>query len=338
MTSHNHTYEYALGYILMPLPAIDSLPAEMQLSGRGYILSPHLHCSLVAVKRLAPLLVAGSHLTLEEATVRVADVALAAVHKHRPIFEGYLNEIRLADHPERDRHTLIVMARVNGLDKIFDDINRELKIDAPLQVPHVTLYTAANGLAIGVTSPAECRHITRPLDRREATDLTKQLDPYKSFRWSYFMTPAPVRNNLMLELHVPGFAAARDFYKQFGFIQINYDPISGGGDSDLGYIELKREDKLGRSQLNFYGDNQSVAGHARFNLFPPTTPRGYAVEITIPVADVVGLWERVGRHLPPESISEPLIVKRWGKLDFRVVDPYGFYVRFSENVDWMQDV
>jgi hypothetical protein len=27
---------------------------------------------------------------------------------------------------------------------------------------------------------------------------------------------------------------------------------------------------------------------------------------------------------------------QWGKQDFRVVDPFGFYVRFTEIVDWGQ--
>lgn len=41
------------------------------------------------------------------------------------------------------------------------------------------------------------------------------------------------------------------------------------------------------------------------------------------------------------KISNNLIIelhipklKRWGKKDFRVIDPFGFYVRFTELVDW----
>jgi len=145
----------------------------------------------------------------------------------------------------------------------------------------------------------------------------------------------PIRNNLVLELHIPDFEPARKFYKLFGFEQLSYDPTSGGG-SDLGYMVLVRKDKLGDTMINFYGDQEKVAQHARFVDFPADTPRGYAVEITIAVTDVEGLWKTVAPSLSKEVVSQPLTLKRWGKQDFRVIDPFGFYVRFTELVDWGQ--
>ena len=142
-----------------------------------------------------------------------------------------------------------------------------------------------------------------------------------------------VVNNLVLELHVPDFATARQFYAMFGFEEIKYDPESGGG-SDLGYMILKRDDKLGETHLNFYGDKAKVVQHSHFVDFPADTPRGYAVEITIPVSDVYDLWCQVKDKLPSAQIVQPLKLKRWGKEDFRVIDPFGFYVRFTELVDW----
>ncbi|MFH0828633.1 MAG: hypothetical protein V1907_00410 [Candidatus Kerfeldbacteria bacterium] len=136
-----------------------------------------------------------------------------------------------------------------------------------------------------------------------------------------------------MELHVPDFNKAREFYKIFGFNQIKYDPTSGGG-SDLGYMILKREDGLGETHLNFYGDKDKVSQHAHFRDFAASTPRGYAVEITIPVSDVHKLWNDTKDLLDASQISQPLTLKRWGKEDFRVVDPFGFYVRFTEIVDW----
>lgn len=149
------------------------------------------------------------------------------------------------------------------------------------------------------------------------------------------MAEAPIRNSLVLELHVPSFTPVRKFYAQFGFEELLYDPTSGGG-SDLGYMTMVRRDELGNSILNFYGDKQKVSKHTYFNEFPADTPRGYGVEITIPVSDVVDLWQRVQSALAAESVSQPLMTKRWGKQDFRVIDPFGFYVRFTELVDWGQ--
>lgn len=150
------------------------------------------------------------------------------------------------------------------------------------------------------------------------------------------MSEVPIRNNLVLELHVPDFGPVRSFYGIFGFEEQMYDPTSGGG-SDLGYLVLRRQDSVGDSTINFYGDKPKVAQHARFNEFPVDTPRGYAVEITVPVSDVKELWEATNEQLSEEIIAQPLTTKRWGKQDFRVIDPFGFYVRFTEIVDWGQE-
>ena len=149
------------------------------------------------------------------------------------------------------------------------------------------------------------------------------------------MAEAPIRNNLVLELHIPAFSPAREFYGKFGFEELSYDPTSGGG-SDLGYMVLIRHDPVGDTMINFYGDKDKVAQHARFNAFPADTPRGYAVEITVSVSNVVELWEQVKDKLSAKALSQPLVTKRWGKQDFRVIDPFGFYVRFTEIVDWGQ--
>lgn len=145
----------------------------------------------------------------------------------------------------------------------------------------------------------------------------------------------PIRNNLVLELHVPDFEKVRSFYTKLGFRELTYDPTSGGG-SDLGYLVMKREDAIGSSMINFYGDKSKVAKHAHFSQFPETTPRGYAVEITITVDDVEKFWDEVKDELPKEQVAQELELKRWGKKDFRIVDPFGFYLRFTELVNWGQ--
>lgn len=149
------------------------------------------------------------------------------------------------------------------------------------------------------------------------------------------MAELPIRNNLIIELHVPNFQLVRDFYGIFGFEEVLEDPTSGGG-SDLGYLVLCRRDEIGDTILNFYGNKDKVADHAHFKNLPSNTPRGYGVEITIPVSDVTGLWTKVADKLAVDAIAQPLTIKRWGKRDFRVVDPFGFYVRFTELVDWGQ--
>ena len=147
--------------------------------------------------------------------------------------------------------------------------------------------------------------------------------------------PNKVINNLVLELHIPNFQTARIFYGMFGFVEFRYDPQSGGN-SDLGYLVLSRNDEIGETHINFYGDKDKVSEHSYFKNFPSNTPRGYEVEITIPVSDVKKLWEEVKNKLTEKQIAQSLTFKRWNKWDFRVIDPFGFYIRFTELVDWGQ--
>jgi hypothetical protein len=315
------------------------LPNTITIDQITYRSMPSLHCTLINVGNLIYLLQQKQKLAPDKAKSQAWETVNAAIMRVKPQFQGFLNDLRLVNNPSVGKLTVVAMVRVAGLRELFEEINTKLGVDLPLQPAHVTLLHYGQNFPNGIwlNNSADLKEYSRPLTEATREELTQQLDPYETFTWSRYMSPAPILNNLTLELHVPSFAPEREFYSQFGFEQIDYDPISGGGNSDLGYFEIKREDSLGRTQLNFYGDKDSVAKHAHFNEFPPDTPRGYAVEITIPVDDVEDLWERAGRRLPQEQISQPLEIKRWGKRDFRVVDPFGFYIRFTEPVDWRQD-
>ena len=144
----------------------------------------------------------------------------------------------------------------------------------------------------------------------------------------------PISNNLVLELHIPDFAKAREFYALFGFEQLSYTPKTGS--RGLEYMILKREDPLGRTLINFYGNRPEVSQHAHFKDYPVNTPKGYAVELTVPVTGVDKVWDSVKDKLAEEQIAQGLELKLWGQKDFRVVDPFGFYLRFTGPVDWGQ--
>lgn len=147
------------------------------------------------------------------------------------------------------------------------------------------------------------------------------------------MSMNKIQNNLILELHVPDFTLVKDFYCLFGFMELSHDPVSDG---QLGYMVLKREDNNGGTLLNFYGGREDVSGHEYFKDMPKGTPRGYEVEVTITVSDIDVLWSSIKDRIRLDQIAQPLTRKRWGQKDFRVIDPFGFYVRFTEIVDWGQ--
>ncbi|OGZ44387.1 MAG: hypothetical protein A3A29_01690 [Candidatus Ryanbacteria bacterium RIFCSPLOWO2_01_FULL_47_79] len=133
-------------------------------------------------------------------------------------------------------------------------------------------------------------------------------------------------NNIVIELHIHDFDKARDFYSKLDFEVVSEDPIG----EHLGYMVLQ----LGSTRLNFYGGEERVSDHAFFRDFPKETPRGYEVEITIPVDDVEGYYKKVLSKICGH-IAQELIMKRWGKKDFRLVDPFGFYLRFTEPMNWL---
>ncbi|MEK7597127.1 MAG: hypothetical protein AAB441_00600 [Patescibacteria group bacterium] len=89
----------------------------------------------------------------------------------------------------------------------------------------------------------------------------------------------------------------------------------------------------GNSILNFFCGNENVYEQNYFKRFSKETKRGYAVEIVIPCDDIEGLHEKIQQKYK-NQIVEPLI-KRFNKLDFRMIDPFGFYLRFVERYDWV---
>ena len=147
--------------------------------------------------------------------------------------------------------------------------------------------------------------------------------------------PTPIKNNLVIELHVPDFAPIKDFYGKLGFEVISEDKK---GQKFPGYLVMCWKNNSGDTILNFYGDDERVYNQSYFKRFPKDTIRGYASEITIPVADVDSVYKRVLEKLPQHIMKELQESKddhrTWR--DFRLADPYGFYIRITELLDWGQ--
>lgn len=134
------------------------------------------------------------------------------------------------------------------------------------------------------------------------------------------------KNSLVVELHVPDFKIVKEFYSKLGFKVVSEDIIG----KNLGYLVLR----LGNTFLNFYGGDKRVYNHEFFRDFPKGTKRGYGVEITVVIDDIKSYYKQVYPKIK-KNIVQKLILKRWGKKDFRIEDPFGFYIRFTEPVDWL---
>jgi uncharacterized glyoxalase superfamily protein PhnB len=75
-----------------------------------------------------------------------------------------------------------------------------------------------------------------------------------------------------------------------------------------------------------------VYSHSYFGRFKKTTKCGYGVEIIIPVDRVERFYDSVRKFA---KIIQPLQLKKWGRRDFRILDPFGFYLRITERYEWV---
>jgi len=126
----------------------------------------------------------------------------------------------------------------------------------------------------------------------------------------------------LVELHVPDLALAKRFYGRFGFRVARYEPPI----DDDGYLVLRRDDAI----LCFWGGTAAVRRHEYFGRFPRTAKRGYAVEIALPVTDINRAYAVAKRA---RCVVEELRLRPWGARDFRIEDPFGFYIRITETHD-----
>lgn len=132
-------------------------------------------------------------------------------------------------------------------------------------------------------------------------------------------------SDVLLELHVSDFRTVKKFYRTLGFLVVWEKKPK----EKKGYLVMRKGDSI----LNFYCGNTHVYEQTYFRRFARTTPRGYGVEIIIPLDDIRDFYKRVSKRYP-KAIVQPFM-KRFTKPDFRLVDPFGFYLRFVERYDWV---
>lgn len=128
--------------------------------------------------------------------------------------------------------------------------------------------------------------------------------------------------DVIVELHVPDFAPVKDFYSKLGFNIVWERPPEG----KKGYLVMQRESSV----LCFWPGTKAVYDQAYFKQFPKETKRGYGVELVIFVDQIEDFYEKVKLF---SKIVDALKTQPWGIKDFRIEDPFGYYLRFSEPYD-----
>ncbi|MCA9390486.1 hypothetical protein KC571_03720 [candidate division WWE3 bacterium] len=115
-----------------------------------------------------------------------------------------------------------------------------------------------------------------------------------------------------LELHVPDFEPIKEYYGKLGFeIVWEREP-----EEFKGYLIMK----LDENTLCFWSGNEYVYEQPYFKNFARDTKRGYGVEVILMVEDI-----------------EELITQPWGLKDFRVEDPFGYYLRITSKHNVLDD-
>lgn len=125
-----------------------------------------------------------------------------------------------------------------------------------------------------------------------------------------------------VELHVPAFAPVKAFYAKLGFA-VAREEIAADGE---GYLVLRR----GPNVLRFWPGSDAIDRHEYFGDFPRSTKRGYGVEVVIVVDDLDAVYA-VAQGFA--RIVGPMRERGWGLRDFRLEDPFGYYVRVTERHD-----
>lgn len=136
----------------------------------------------------------------------------------------------------------------------------------------------------------------------------------------------PANNTILLELHIPDFEKAKDFYGKLGF-EVVWERKP---EEKKGYLVIKRGDSI----LCFWPGNEFVKEQDYFSQFSPDTKRGFGVEIVIMVENIDEFYDNAKQFA---KVVEKLEVKPWGLKDFRIEDPFGFYIRFTEPHNILDD-
>jgi dihydroneopterin aldolase len=126
-----------------------------------------------------------------------------------------------------------------------------------------------------------------------------------------------VKTPVRVELHVPDFAPVRFFYGRLGFTVVRDEP------GPEGYLVLRYE----QNAIAFWPGSDAVRRHPFFARHPADTARGHGVEIIVTTSELDTLYERA-KDL--DAVVEAIRVRPWGARDFRIADPFGYYLRVTE--------
>jgi hypothetical protein len=157
-------YPHARASVLVPL-ALFGLPERIDVEGDAWALKDEFHVTAAHT----PWLAERAGVPLERAWAELA----AALEGRRVGPVRVRDELRIVR--ARGERTLVVMASVDGLAPLYEELSGRL--GAPLAPPpaHITLYTRPGGQAIGLHDETGLRELSEPLRGRRAEAVRRAI-------------------------------------------------------------------------------------------------------------------------------------------------------------------
>ncbi|MBI1973964.1 hypothetical protein HYS54_04075 [Candidatus Micrarchaeota archaeon] len=94
--------------------------------------------------------------------------------------------------------------------------------------------------------------------------------------------------------------------------------------------------KFGQTVVGLYASGDKITQHSWFGRFPKGTPKCYGVELIVVVPDIKKQYGVILNSVGKSFVAQDLQMKRWGVRDFRMHDPDGYYIRFTEQFDFLK--
>lgn len=213
-------------------------------------------------------------------------------------------------------------ARADDLGSTIDYVRlREVAVAAAQAGPYRLLETLAERVAGAILAELRPRWVRVRVTklRPEGVGVPASVEVERGEGAAATGAPVP---SAPVELHVPDFGPAKRFYGALGFAVVREERPGG----DDGYLVMAK----GADVLRFWPGTPAAEEHAYFRRSPATTKRGYGVEIVLTFDDLDAAFAAASSV---GTILEPIRLRHWGLRDFRVEDPYGFYLRCTEPHD-----
>lgn len=147
---------------------VADLPERLEFEGDEFVVKPEFHITLINFDKLAKII---DDVGPEKLKPEIVDVFYEFV-KRRPLAQyALLNELRLVRVAE-DNKTIIVMAKLEGIDELFDALSKKYGVALPVQPTHITLYTLpTDTFGIPINSYNELGEISKQIELPEIEEL-----------------------------------------------------------------------------------------------------------------------------------------------------------------------